>query len=98
MTSVEINSAIGQAAPPSIPYEPPVSQSGPELIARKSGAGASRSMPLTGRPSKDACAQVHDQCSPSGNHKLRVRKYATASQRPANSVLRTMKPRTVLEF
>jgi dimethylargininase len=73
-TSIEISRATVHAAPPSIPYAPPVSQSGPALIACNRGAGASRLIPLTGRPRIDACIQFQDQCSPSGNHKLRVRR------------------------
>src|SRR6266496_1598027 len=85
--AMEIISAKVQAIPPSSPYEPPVSQSRPIILALNSGSELSLVIPLTGRPSTGPITQFHDQCSPSASHKLRVRKYATASQTPASAVL-----------
>src|SRR6266852_8775794 len=63
-------------------------------MACSKGAGAIRSIPLTGKPRRDAWAQFHAQCRPSGSQRLRVRRYATASHAPARAVLTNVKPGT----
>ena len=55
-------------------------------------------MPLTGKPSRDACAQFQDQWIPKGNQRLRVRRYATASHTPASVVLMNVNTGETLGF